>query len=129
MVADDFLLRMIEAGHTAIFQWIAVYVASGIGTLQIIIEALRSNKKLLLHRIVYGVIAFILILAMTISIYQIFYVMHAQNTWANQLSDINERNIFYESRSVFSSLIVGRGKISPLLSTDWFRWICYHLVE
>jgi len=24
---DDFLFRLIQAGHTAIFQWIAVYLA------------------------------------------------------------------------------------------------------
>jgi len=104
---DDFLFRLVEAGHTAIFQWTAVWVASGIGVIQITIEILKKNEKDSFKKIIYGIIYLVLISLMTISVYNILNVMHLQNQWINRLSNETEKAWFYESRSYLSTLIVG----------------------
>jgi hypothetical protein len=100
---QQFLWQLIDAGNTDIFQWVAVWVASGIGVIQLIIETFKTTE--FYRRRVYGVIYGILVLLMTFSVYNILNVMRLQNGWANQLPE-SEKNLFYESRSL-ANLIAG----------------------
>lgn len=125
---DDFLFRLIEAGHTAIFQWIAVYVASGIGFIQMIIEILKYPKIISFNLMVYGIIYFVLISLMTLSVYSILNIMHHQNGWIEQLEGEKkqkQKDLFYKSRSPFSILIVGT---RDNLSTSEWLLICGHFL-
>jgi hypothetical protein len=125
MEHDDFLFRLIEAGHTAIFQWIAVYVASGIGLIEIIIEILRTSEIISFNITIYGIIYLVLISLMTLSVYSILNIMHKQNGWANQLSNENQKKRFFESRSWVSEKIV---KKEPSLSTCEIVLIIIHFL-
>lgn len=102
---DDFLFRLIEQGHTAIFQWIAVYVASGIGVIEIIIQVLNMSRHFFLNSAIYGIIFLVLIALMSLSLYSVFNVEHHQNKWANGFLDKNKKALFYGSRSPFTRLL------------------------
>ena len=81
---DDFLFRLIEAGHAAIFQWVAVYLGSGIGIIQIIIELLTPFKLICFDKTIFAIIYFVLIVLMTYSVTSILNVIHLQNRWINK---------------------------------------------
>jgi hypothetical protein len=98
---DDFLFRLIEAGHTAIFQWIAVYVASVIGLITMIIE-FRNYPNSVLYLFIYVM----LVLLMTHSICNVLRIMRNQNKWANKLYNGSQKELFYEGRSRFSKAMV-----------------------
>jgi len=111
---DDFLLRLLDGAHTAIFQWVTVWLASGIGVVQIIIEVLKSSRTPSSSRIIYGFIYLFLIFLMTMVVHSILNAMHHQNKWINRLSDETKKKLFYESRSRFSALIVGEKEKSSV---------------
>jgi hypothetical protein len=101
--------KLIEAGHNAIFAWVALYVASGIGLIQMIIEILKINVLFSFSLAVFGVIYSALVCLMTLSLCSILKIMHQQNDWANKLfsKDKTLRNIYFESRSRISKYIIG----------------------
>jgi hypothetical protein len=105
MAIEEFLQQMIVAGHTAIFQWIAVYVACGIGLIQMIVKIVDKKNSISVRR-AFVVIYVILTVIMTLCFSQVLSVMQNQNKWANQMP-IDLQNLFYESRSIFSNFIVG----------------------
>ena len=111
-IRDKFLLRLVDSSHTSILQWMAVWLASGIGIIPIIIEVLGTPHRLFINTLIYGFIYFVLISLMTISIYNILCVMHLQNKWINLLSsNPNYKEVidlFYESRSNFWDFILGK---------------------
>ena len=82
----DYLFRMIENAHTAIFQWIAVYVASVIGLITMIIE-FRNYPNTVIYLIIYVM----LVLLMTHSICNALRIMRNQNKWANKLYNGNQK--------------------------------------
>lgn len=113
---DDFYFRLIEAGHTAIFQWIAVYAASIIGLIPIIIDLVQNPKVFSISFFIY----ISLILLMTNSVYSVISIMHKQNCWIEKLTGFNSTeqiDVFYESRSFFSKKIVDKEKNMRL--RDW----------
>ena len=99
---DDFLFRLIEAGHTAIFQWIAVYVASIIGLITMISELLKLS-----HTLLYLFIYVAMVGLMTNSLLSGLNVMHNQNIWAKKLNNSKQRQLFFDSRSWIIKKIVG----------------------
>jgi len=113
---DGFLLRLIDDSHSALLQWTAVWLASGIGIIPIIIEVLRTPHRVFINTFIYGFIYFVLISLMTISIYNILNVMHLQNKWINQLSSNPNyeevRELFYGSRSFLTFIVDRRDYLS-----------------
>jgi len=124
MQRDDLLWGLIESGHIAIFQWAAVWVASGIGLIQMIIEILRMQTLEYFSLGVFVFIYLVLISLMTFSIYNILKIMHLQNGWANQFPE-ELRTIFYASRSESSNRIVGNRNT---MSTRERILIALHLI-
>jgi hypothetical protein len=120
---DKLLWGLIEAGHNAIFVWVAVYVASGIGLIQMIIEILKIHTLLSFSLMVFGAIYFVLVCLMTLSLYSIFKIMYQQNSWANKLypkespekSDLSK--IYFGSRSRLSKCMVGETDVM----TTWVK--------
>ena len=106
---DDFYFRLIEAGHTAIFQWIAVYAASIIGLVPVVIDLGQNPNIISLSFLIYT----LLILLMTHSFHTVVGIMHKQNCWIEKLSGFNNAEqieTFYKSRSSFSKSFVGEKK-------------------
>jgi hypothetical protein len=104
---DDFLFRLIESGHKAIFHNIAFYVTSGIALIQMIVQLRNRTQTTSASANIYVFIYAVLSLVMTVAVIRTFRIMHNQNGWARQLSDVNQRNLFFESRSRLSRSIVG----------------------
>ncbi len=123
MDKDGLLWKLIEAGHNAIFVWVAVYVASGIGLIQMIIEILKIHTLLSFSLMVFGAIYFFLVCLMTLSLYNIFKIMHHQNDWANKLFPKESpekselRKIYFGSRSWLSKYVVGETDVM----TTWVK--------
>lgn len=105
---DDFLFRLIEAGHSAIFQWVAVYLASGIGLIQIIVELLNPSKTFFFDKTVFAFIYLILIGLMTYSFMSILNIVHLQNKWINEFHNKEQKETFYKSRGYILTSIADR---------------------
>jgi hypothetical protein len=115
MEEDTLRWGLIQAGHTAIFSWVALYVASGIALLQIIIQVLKIYTFFSFALMVFGIIYLVLACLMTLSVYSISKIMHRQNYWASQFGNPKLRLIFFESRSNMSQLIVGEKAVPSVL--------------
>lgn len=118
---DKFLLTFIDGGHKGILQWIAVWLGSGIGTIQVIFRLLDS--QVLYHeRIIYWGIYLSLISLMTISLYEINYVMHLQNGWVNLMDSKDYKKLYKNSRGEFWKSIVGQDE--AFSRSTWLSIIC-----
>ena len=121
---DDFYFRLIEAGHTAIFQWIAVYAASIIGLIPIIIDLGQNPKVISISFLIYVLLIFL----MTNSVYSVVSIMHKQNCWIEKLTGFNRAeqiDAFYKSRSPFSKRFLDKEKNMCL--RDWAAIIGHFL--
>lgn len=108
MPIDDFYKQLVDAGTMSILQWVAVWLASGIGSIQMVIEILNPPETSNPYGAIYLLIYFILIVLMAVAVYNILHVMNLQNDWINNLSDETEKRIFYDSRSGITTFILGK---------------------
>jgi len=106
MQKDDLYWNLIQAGHTAIFSWVAVYVASGIALIQMVIQILNIHTLFSFSLMVFSSIYLALICLMTLALYSIVKIMHKQNYWASQFPD-ELKIIYFKSRSELTKRIMG----------------------
>jgi hypothetical protein len=102
---SDFYKWLIEQGHTAIFQWVTVWLASGIGLIQIIQTIYTSSSDFPPSLKLYlNIIYVLLTLLMVFSIHRIFNIMRNQDRWAMRMDD-NIRGIFMATRGISRFLL------------------------
>jgi len=99
---QEFYKWLIEQAHTAIFQWVTVWLASGIGLVQIIqtIPTVDNPDIEQYLKVIYIIVTFL----MVFSIYSIFNIIKNQNKWANQMQN-DIRDIFLTTRGISGTLL------------------------
>ena len=107
MEVVDFLRWVVEQGHTSIFAWVAIWLGSGIGFLEI-------PDYLRCRRYAYSAVYLVLIFIMTFSFGNIINIMHNQNNWITMMNNQTYQDLFFSSRSWFGNLLVDK-------RTSWYE--------